>query len=216
VIEALSCGEANKKREAMGIQSLPRSSNRKDGNRQVGVILMYKVQESPKGQRKEEEERIIQGRERKEGLSRLQWVTEVTHGTTTVASVEDPRTGLGSCISNVDGCVDVLEHNVAFTHPLLNSKPSDINMANTGGRSDIVAHMNSGLVVFMEDSGFRLGMAKLSKDRTKVLGDLGGLNSSDQLSFSAGSGDSWLKFGFVVDSTTAKHVDHTSNGFTSL
>jgi hypothetical protein len=59
-----------------------------------------------------------------------------------------------------------------------------------------------------------LGKTKFHENGTKILGDLAGMNSSDEFGFSRTGSDSDLEFGLVGNGTTGKAEDEASDGAT--
>jgi hypothetical protein len=80
----------------------------------------------------------------------------------------------------------------------------DIDVAGAFGRAGGVDHVDGGLVVFMEDRRAGLGEAKFVEDGTKVLGDFGGIDSSDEFGFGGAGGDGRLYLGLVGNGSTGE------------
>jgi hypothetical protein len=80
----------------------------------------------------------------------------------------------------------------------------DINVTGAFGGARGIDHVDGGLVVFVEDGRSSLGKTKFVWDGTKVLGNFGGTDGSNELSFGGAGGDSGLELGFVGDGSTGE------------
>lgn len=140
----------------------------------------------------------------------------VSHGTTSMAGVEDPAKNLGGLIRHVDSGRNVLHLDVPSTLPFLDSKVLNVDVTGTRSGLPTVDHVNGSLVVFMKNGGALLLKSKFLEDHSKVLGNLGSMNCSNKLSLSAGSSNNSLEFALVGNGATGKAEDETSNRSSSL
>ena len=93
--------------------------------------------------------------------------------------------------------------NVALLVPFLDCEMLDIKVAGTLGRAGGINHADDGLVIFMKDGRAGLGKAKLVEDSTHILGNFGGMDSSNEFGFSRAGGDARLDLGLVGNSSPA-------------
>jgi hypothetical protein len=91
--------------------------------------------------------------------------------------------------------------------PLLNRKMLDIDMSQVGSRFAFIDHGNCGDVIFVEWCWVILGYSKLKQNGTKMLGNLGSMNGSNELSFGRTRGNSSLQLGLIRNGTTCKAKD---------
>ena len=70
--------------------------------------------------------------------------------------------------------------NVALLAPFLDCKVLDINVVGMFGRAGGISHIDGGLVTFMKHGRAVLGKAKFVVDNTKILGNFGGTDSSNE------------------------------------
>ena len=124
-----------------------------------------------------------------------------------MAAVKDPAKVLGELVRRVDDTGQVAHDNVALLAPFLDSEVLYIDMAGTFGRAGGVDHIDSCLVIFMKDGGAGLGKAKFVEDGTKILGNFGGMDSSD---------DGRLDFGLVGNSGASEAEAETGDRMASL
>ena len=108
--------------------------------------------------------------------------TVVTHGTTDMAGMENPAKSFGGGIGNIDGSMNVDHFDDATGAPFLNSKVLDVDMARAFGRAVFVDHGDGSLIVFVKRSRAGLWVAELGEDSTKIFGDFGGMDSSNEFS----------------------------------
>ena len=108
----------------------------------------------------------------------------MTHGTTGMASEKGPAKCFGSMVSDIDDARDVTHNDEATTLPLLNGKMLNVDVSGIRSGLAFIDHGNGRDIVFVEWCGTLLWNAKLAKDGTKVFSNLGGMDSSDEFSFS--------------------------------
>jgi hypothetical protein len=128
----------------------------------------------------------------------------VAHSMADMPWVEDPAESLHSCISRVDGRVDVAELDLTASFPFVDGIPLYVDMARAGSGPVLIDHGNGFLVVFINERWAVLREAKLAKHRVEVLGNL--------FSSGRGGGSFWLHFGLKGNSTTSKGIDNASDG----
>jgi len=141
--------------------------------------------------------------------------TKVTHSTASMTAMELKGKSFSGLISGVENTREEGNNKVTASTPFLNGKVLNVDVAGADGGTAIVDHGDGSLIADMKDSGNKGKITKLRKDRAKIFGGFGGMNSSDELSLGGGSGTGSLKLGFVSNSATDKHEDIAGDGATS-
>ena len=90
--------------------------------------------------------------------------TIVSHGLMNMSTVQNVGNRLTDGIQGVDGPRDMMELDIASSTPLLNSKVLNINMTGTGSGAILVDDCDGSLVINIETSRTRLGVAKIGHD----------------------------------------------------
>ena len=130
--------------------------------------------------------------------------------------VQSPTESFGGLVSRIDHTRDVVHLDDTTPLPLLNRKILNVNVPRARGGLILVDHSDGCHVVLVEWSRRGLGKAELVKDRAKILGSLGGLDSRNELSFGRAGSNSGLHLGLIGNGTTSKTENQTSDGSTSL
>ena len=137
---------------------------------------------------------------------------EVAHNATSMALMKNPTKRFCKVIRWVDDAMDECHDNVACIFPVLDGKMLDIDVTRAFGGDLGVDHVDGRLVVGVEDSGAFWRETQLSHDGVKVLGMLGGGDSSHEFSFSGACGSDGLCFASVGHSSAAEHESITCSG----
>ena len=136
----------------------------------------------------------------------------MTHGSMNMATVQNVGNRLTVGVRWVDGARDVMELNIASSTPLLYSKVLNINMTGTRSGAILVDNRNGSLVVDVEASRMRLGVAKTGQDHAQASDHFGGEDNGEKLSFSTGGGNGRLELTLVSDGATTKIDEDTADG----
>ena len=133
----------------------------------------------------------------------------MSHQAAHMAMVESRTKRLHKWVRRIDDAGDVFEHNFSICFPFLNGEMLDVYMPWMRCRATSVDHKNGGGIVLMESHWSILRISQLWEDGAEILCNLGGMDSSNELSFSGTCGDRRLNFGFVGNGPTAKHEYQT-------
>jgi hypothetical protein len=137
-------------------------------------------------------------------LKKDRWA-KMAHKASGMARMEDPAKGFSEIVGRIDDTGDMAKFKVTLSTPVLDGKVLYINVTRALSRLHCIDHTDGRDVVFVEEGGSGLSETNLLENKTEVLGNFGGRDSSKKLGLGGRGGGDRLGFGTPSDGATGKH-----------
>ena len=98
--------------------------------------------------------------------------------------MQHPTQCFGKHVHWIDDTREVNQYDVLHKSPMLKCKISDFYMTRAISWSVVIDDLDRRVIVLIDGSGLRLGVAKLMKDEAEILRDLCSSVGSDEFRFS--------------------------------
>ena len=108
----------------------------------------------------------------------------VPHEIRSMPMMQYPSQCFGKHVRRIDYSREVNQYDVSHKSPMLKCKISDFYMTRAISWSVVIDDLDRRVIVLIDGSGLRLGVAKLMKDEAEILRDLCSSIGSDEFCFS--------------------------------